>query len=65
MGGRLVLPAGGAEWGDHFCLLVELNDPTHPDDPLLYDDRTAAGSDPWTRNVKGTNNVALRNLHIH
>jgi subtilisin family serine protease len=59
------LPAGGAEWGDHFCLLVELNDPTHPDDPLLYDDRTAAGSDPWTRNVKGTNNVALRNLHIH
>ncbi len=59
------LPAGGAEWGDHYCLLIELNDASHADDPLLYDDSAAAGSDPWTRNIKGTNNVALRNLHIH
>ena len=53
---------GGADWGDHFCLLVELE---HTDDPLSYDDSTAAGHDPWNRNIKGTNNVALRNLHIH
>jgi subtilisin family serine protease len=59
------LPPGGAEWGDHYCLLVELNDPTHPDDPLHYDDGTSAGKDPWTKNIKGTNNVALRNLAIH
>lgn len=56
------LPAGGDEWGDHYCLLVEAE---NTDDPLLYDDSTAAGKDPWTRNIKGTNNVALRNLHIH
>lgn len=56
------LPGGGAEWGDHYCLLVELD---HASDPLLYDDSTAAGADPWTKNIKGTNNVALRNLHIH
>lgn len=55
------LPPGGAEWGDHYCLLVELD---HDDDPLAYDDRTAAGRDPWNRNIRGTNNVALRNLHI-
>ena len=59
------IPPGGAEWGDHYCLLVELNDPTHPDDPLHYDDSTAAGHDPWEKNIKGTNNVALRNLAIH
>jgi hypothetical protein len=56
------LPPGGAGWGDHYCLLVELE---HANDPLQYDDSTAAGGDPWTRNIKGTNNVALRNLHIH
>jgi len=56
------LPAGGAEWGDHYCLLVELD---HQDDDLQYDDSTAAGRDPWVKNIKGTNNVALRNLHIH
>ena len=56
------LPAGGAEWGDHYCLLVELD---HNDDVLGYDDSTASGHDPWVKNIKGTNNVALRNLHIH
>jgi subtilisin family serine protease len=56
------LPLGGAGWGDHYCLLVELN---HQDDPLQYDDSTAAGKDPWTKNIKGTNNVALRNINIH
>ncbi len=59
------LSPGGEEWGDHFCLLIELNDASHPDDPLQYDDSTSAGRDPWTKNIKGTNNVALRNLHIH
>jgi len=60
---QLQLPPGGAEWGDHYCLLVELE---HPDDELEYDDATAGGrEDPWNRNIKGTNNVALLNLHIH
>jgi len=55
------LPAGGASWGDHYCLLIELN---HNNDPLNYDNSAASGVDAWTRNIKGTNNVALRNLHI-
>jgi len=59
------VPASGTEWGDHYCLLVELNESTSPDDPLLYDDSAAGGANAWTRNIKGTNNVALRNLHIH
>lgn len=57
------LPPGGADWGDHYCLLVELDDPDG--DPLGYDEATASGEDPWNRNIKGTNNVALLNLHIH
>ena len=55
------LPAGGDEWGNHYCILIELE---HNDDQLVYDDSTAIGKDPWIRNIKGTNNVALRNLHI-
>ncbi len=55
------IPPGGGDWGDHYCLLIELR---HDDDPLEYDDSTAEGSDPWNRNIKGTNNVALRNLSI-
>lgn len=55
------IPPGGAEWGDHYCLLVELD---HPNDPLHYDDATAEGQNPWNKNIKGTNNVALKNLHI-
>jgi hypothetical protein len=56
------VPNTDLDWGDHYCLLVEVE---HNDDALQYDDSTAAGSDPWTRNIKGSNNVALRNLHIH
>ncbi len=52
---------GGDEWGNHYCILVELD---HDDDPLLYEDATAAGGNPWKANIKGTNNVALRNLSI-
>ncbi|NVM29215.1 MAG: S8 family serine peptidase [Candidatus Helarchaeota archaeon] len=55
------LPAGGDGWGNHYCLLIELK---HEDDPLQYDDATAAGQNPWIKNIKGTNNVALRNLSI-
>jgi len=55
------LPPDGTGWGDHYCLLVELD---HPNDPLLYHDMATGGSDPWTKNIKGTNNVALLNLHI-
>ena len=53
------VPSGGEKWKDHYCLLIELR---HDDDPLKYDEKT---SDPWTKNIKGTNNVALRNIHIH
>jgi subtilisin family serine protease len=45
----------------HFCLLAELD---HPADPLVYAAPTTAGGSAWTTNIKGTNNVALRNLHI-
>lgn len=57
-----VVPAGSGNWGDHYCLLVEVS---HDGDPLGYDSSSAAGQDPWNKNIKGTNNVALRNLHIH
>lgn len=56
------IPPGGAEWGDHYCLLVEV---FHADDPWTYGEPASAGGDPWTRNIKGVNNVALRNLSIH
>ncbi len=55
------IPDGGNDWGNHYCMLVELD---HDDDVLQYDDSGASGLDPWMRNIKGTNNVALRNLHI-
>lgn len=55
------LPPDGTDWGDHYCLLIELD---HPLDELLYHDIAGGGSDPWNKNIKGTNNVALRNLHI-
>jgi subtilisin family serine protease len=46
----------------HFCLLAEVD---HPDDPLIYAAPTAAaGGNVWSTNIKGTNNIALRNLHI-
>lgn len=55
------LPPGGAEWGDHYCLLVEV---FHDDDDWEYGEPAASGLDPWTRNIKSVNNVALRNLSI-
>ena len=55
------LPPGGAQWGDHFCLLVEV---FHDDDPWTYGEPASAGGDPWSRNIKGVNNVALRNVTI-
>jgi len=45
----------------HFCLLAEVD---HPLDPLTFPAPTTAGGDAWSSNIKGVNNVALRNLHI-
>lgn len=50
-------PAGST----HFCLLAEVS---HALDPLSYPAPTTSGGSAWTTNIKGTNNVALRNLHI-
>lgn len=46
-------PAGAT----HFCLLVELD---HPRDVLTF----PPGSSAFSANIRGTNNVALRNLNI-
>jgi subtilisin family serine protease len=54
---ELGAPAGTT----HFCLLAEA---THPLDPLVYAAPTSSGGDAWSTNIKATNNVALRNLHI-
>ena len=51
------VPAGTT----HFCLLAEVD---HPLDTLTYPAPTTGGGDAWSTNIKGTNNVALRNLHI-
>lgn len=45
----------------HFCLLAEV---THVNDPLVYSAPAGGGGNAWSTNIKGTNNVALRNLHI-
>ncbi len=54
---ELNAPAGTT----HFCLLAEVD---HINDPLVYSAPTAGGGNAWSTNIKGTNNVALRNLHI-
>lgn len=54
---ELNAPAGTT----HFCLLAEVD---HANDPLVYSAPTTAGGNAWSTNIKGTNNVALRNLHI-
>jgi subtilisin family serine protease len=54
---ELNAPAGTT----HFCLLAELD---HLNDPLVYPAPASGGGSAWTTNIKGTNNVALRNLHI-
>lgn len=45
----------------HFCLLAEID---HPSDPLVYPAPTTSGGSAWETNIKGTNNVALRNVFI-
>jgi subtilisin family serine protease len=45
----------------HFCLLAEVD---HVNDPLVYSAPASGGGSAWSLNIKGTNNVALRNLHI-
>jgi subtilisin family serine protease len=54
---ELGAPAGTT----HYCLLAELD---HPADPLVYPAPTTAGGSAWSTNIKSTNNVALRNLHV-
>lgn len=54
---ELNAPAGTT----HFCLLAEID---HVNDPLVFAAPTGAGGNAWSTNIKGTNNVALRNLHI-
>lgn len=45
----------------HFCLLALID---HSLDKLKYAEG-AAGVDAWERNIKGTNNIALQNMHIY
>lgn len=45
----------------HFCLLAELD---HVNDPLVYASPATGGGHAWATNIKGSDNVALRNLHI-
>ena len=52
---------GAAAGVHHFCMLAEVD---HVSDPLVFPAPTTAGGDAWTSNIKGVNNVALRNLHI-
>lgn len=57
------VPEVDSDWGDHFCLLVVARHEASGDVPD-WDEESAEGLDAWTRNIKGTNNVALRNVHI-
>ncbi|MEO5881092.1 MAG: S8 family serine peptidase, partial [Caldimonas sp.] len=52
---------GAAANVHHFCMLAEVD---HLTDPLVFPAPTTAGGDAWSSNIKGVNNVALRNLHI-
>jgi subtilisin family serine protease len=52
---------GAAANVHHFCMLAEVD---HTTDPLVFPAPTTAGGDAWSSNIKGVNNVALRNLHI-
>jgi len=54
---ELNAPAGTT----HFCLLAEVD---HVNDPLVYSAPAGGGGNAWSANIKGVNNVALRNLHI-
>ena len=54
---ELNAPAGQT----HFCLLAEV---THVSDALAYAQAGVAGGDAWSKNIRGDNNIALRNLFI-
>jgi subtilisin family serine protease len=54
---ELGAPAGTT----HYCLLAEVD---HAADPLFFPAPTSRGGTAWSTNIKSTNNVALRNLHI-
>lgn len=54
---EIAAPSGAT----HFCLLAEVD---HVNDPLVFAAPSGGGGSTWTTNIKGTNNVALRNLHI-
>jgi hypothetical protein len=45
----------------HFCLLSEVD---HVLDPLIYGSAGVSGQPSWSLNIRGTNNLALQNLHI-
>jgi subtilisin family serine protease len=45
----------------HFCVLAEIN---HMNDVLAHPSPTTAGGTAWDSNIRGTNNVALRNVSI-
>lgn len=47
---------------NHFCVLAEVS---HVNDALAFPSPTGAGQGAWETNIKGTNNVALRNVNIH
>jgi hypothetical protein len=53
---------GAPSGATHFCLLAESHHPTG--DPLVFSAPTTGGGSAWSTNIKGTNNVALRNVHI-
>ena len=45
----------------HFCVLAEVS---HVSDALAYPAPSGAGGSAWESNIKGTNNIALRNVSI-
>ncbi|MFO0576157.1 MAG: S8 family serine peptidase [Polyangia bacterium] len=45
----------------HFCVLAEVS---HVSDVLAYPAPTDSGGSAWESNIKGTNNIALRNVSI-
>ena len=53
--------AGAPVGQTHYCLLVTID---HVDDVLSFSAPSTAGGSAWTMNIKGTNNCALRNVHI-
>jgi hypothetical protein len=45
----------------HFCVLAEVS---HVSDVLAYPAPTTSGGSAWESDIKGTNNIALRNVSI-